>query len=234
MPTYKQSAPETIQALFASIAPNYDATNTALTFGLHKRWNKKLINSLKGATTLLDLCTGTGEIAFGFLKNNQNAEAILLDFCPEMLAIAQKKGNAFKGRFEMIQGDAQAIPLANGTVDSVSISYGIRNVKEPTKCFAEVYRVLTTGGRFGILELTRPRSSFLRAGHRLYTNTIVPLLGKLTAKNKEAYQYLSNSVDHFAPPEMVETFLKQAGFNQINRKPLMGGVVTLFSAIKQD
>jgi demethylmenaquinone methyltransferase/2-methoxy-6-polyprenyl-1,4-benzoquinol methylase len=105
---YHPSSPESIQALFASIAHNYDKANTLFTFGLHKRWNHKLIDSLEGAATLLDLCAGTGEIAFGFLKKNPASEAILLDFCPEMLTIAQKKGQAFKGRFEMIQGDAPA------------------------------------------------------------------------------------------------------------------------------
>ena len=229
---YKHSAPETIQALFASIAENYDKANTAFTFGLHKRWNEKLIASLEGSKRLLDLCAGTGEIAFGFLKRNPDAEAILLDFCPEMLAVAQKKGARFKERFEMIQGDAQAIPLSNNSVDSVSISYGIRNVKEPSLCFAEVYRVLTSGGVFGILELTRPPSKFLRAGHRFYTNTFVPLLGKLAAKNKEAYKYLIQSVDLFSAPEILETTLKESGFRQVRRRSLMGGVATLFVSIK--
>lgn len=202
---YHPSAPESIQALFASIAPYYDNGNTLFTFGLHKRWNLKLINALKGSHCLLDLCAGTGEIAFGFLKQNPTSEAILLDFCPEMLSVAQKKGEAFHGRFEIIQGDAQAIPLANHSVDGVSISYGIRNVKEPLNCFAEVYRVLSLGGRFGILELTRPTSSILRVGHQLYTSKCIPFLGKLTTKNKEAYTYLTQSVVSFSSPKFWQT-----------------------------
>jgi demethylmenaquinone methyltransferase/2-methoxy-6-polyprenyl-1,4-benzoquinol methylase len=229
---YKQSAPETIQALFASIATNYDKANQAFTFGLHKKWNQKLVDNLKGSKCLLDLCAGTGEIAFGFLKKNLDAEAILLDFCPEMLAVAQKKGSAFKGRFEIVQGDAQAVPLADNSVDGVSIAYGIRNVQDPAKCFLEVYRVLKPGGRFGILELTRPSSKFLRTGHKIYTTTMVPFLGRLAAKNREAYAYLVNSVAHFASPENLEASLSQVGFCRLRRTPLMGGVATLILTIK--
>jgi demethylmenaquinone methyltransferase / 2-methoxy-6-polyprenyl-1,4-benzoquinol methylase len=229
---YQQSAPETIQAMFASIAEHYDRANTAFTFGLHKKWNQQLIDALSSSQRLLDVCAGTGEIAFGFLKHNPHAEAILLDFCPEMLAIAQKKGDPFHDRFEMIQADAQAIPLADASVDAVSIAYGIRNVKEPAKCFHEVYRVLASRGRFGILEATRPPSRVMKSGHRLYTRLIVPLLGKMAARNKEAYKYLVNSVETFAAPDAVEASLREAGFRHIHRRPLTGGVAMLFTSIK--
>lgn len=229
---YKKSAPETIQAMFASIAQNYDVTNAAFSFGLHKLWNQQLIQELKGTKTLLDLCAGTGEIAFGYLKKNPKAEAILLDFCPEMLAIAQKKGDLFKNRFEIVQADAQAIPLADRSVDGVSIAYGIRNVSDPMRCFTEVFRVLNGGGRFAILEATRPTSWSLRKMHHVYTKLILPFIGKLTAKNREAYKYLANSVETFSTPETLETILKSVGFHQIRRQPLMGGITTLLTALK--
>jgi demethylmenaquinone methyltransferase / 2-methoxy-6-polyprenyl-1,4-benzoquinol methylase len=227
---YKQSAPETIQALFASIAQNYDRANTIFTFGLHKKWNQRLIAAFKNSQRLLDLCAGTGEILFGFLKQNPHAEGILLDFCPEMLAIAQKKGVPFQGRFETLQADAQAIPLGDRSVDGVCIAYGIRNVQEPTTCFREVYRVLAPGGCFGILELTRPSSPLIRRGHALYTRLFIPLLGKIVAKNKEAYHYLVKSVETFSSPEVLETSLQKVGFRLVQRTPLMGGVATLLIA----
>ena len=229
---YKKSAPETIQAMFASIAQNYDRTNTTFTFGLNKLWNQRLVHALKGSQCLLDLCAGTGEIAFSFLKKNPQSEAILLDFCPEMLEMAQKKGNQFHGRFEILQADAQSIPLADKSVNGVSIAYGIRNITDPVRCFEEVYRVLIADGRFGILEATRPSSWTLRKGHRLYTSLILPFIGKLTAKNREAYKYLASSVETFSTPETLETVLKKVGFQQIERYPLMGGITTLFVAVK--
>ena len=229
---YKQSAPESIQAMFASIAPNYDLANSTISFGLHRYWNQQLIHSIGFAKSLLDLCAGTGEIAFGYLKKNPEAEAILLDFCPEMLAVAQAKGVSFRNRFEIVQADAQAIPLSMSSVDAVSIAYGIRNVKEPEKCFHEVYRVLKPGGRFGILESTRPTSTLPRLGHRCYTRFVLPFLGKLTAKNIEAYKYLASSVEMFSTPSVLMHNLQTVGFKNIQSKPLCFGAATLLTATK--
>ena len=229
---YKQSAPETSQALFASIAPHYDRANCTFSFGLHQYWNQQLIHSLGSAPSLLDLCAGTGEIAFGYLKKNPQAEAILLDFCPEMLAVAQAKGVSLRERFEIVQGDAQAIPLSMNSVDAVSIAYGIRNVKDPEKCFQEVFRVLKPGGLFGILELTRPTAPLPKLGHRCYTRFILPFLGKLAAKNREAYKYLASSVEMFSTPSILMDSLHSLNFQNIQSKPLSFGAATLLTAIK--
>jgi len=229
---YQQSAPETIQAMFASIAEHYDRANSTLSFGLHPYWNQQLIQAIGSHKCLLDLCAGTGEIAFGYLKKNPQAEAILLDFCPEMLSVAQSKGASFHHRFEMIQADAQAIPLPNHSVDAVTIAYGIRNIKDPEKCFHEVFRVLKPGGFFGILELTRPTAKLPRLGHRCYTRFVLPLLGKFTAKNMEAYRYLASSVEIFATPEVLMKNLHTSGFQNVQKRSLTFAAATLFTAIK--
>ena len=227
---YQKTAPESIQAMFASIASDYDKANTTFSFGLHKRWNKKLIDALPEVDQLLDLCAGTGEIAFGYLAKHPAAQATLLDFCPEMLAVAQKKGTPFEGRFSIEVGDAQHLPCPDKSVDAVTISYGIRNVRDPGKCFQEVARVLRPGGHFAILELTRPTNPLLRLGHKLHLRLLLPLLGRLAAKNGEAYTYLSKSVEGFASPEELEDNLRDAGLTPVKRIPLMGGLTTLFLA----
>ncbi|MFZ0566319.1 MAG: bifunctional demethylmenaquinone methyltransferase/2-methoxy-6-polyprenyl-1,4-benzoquinol methylase UbiE [Chlamydiales bacterium] len=224
---YHKSTPETIQSMFATIAPNYDRANTLFTFGIHKHWNQQLVKAVGPAKRLLDLCAGTGEIAFRFLRHYSQSEAILLDFCPEMLAVAERKGSSFKHRFKTIQGDAQAIALSDESVDSVTIAYGIRNVKEPHICFQEVHRVLRPKGRFGLLELTRPHSPSLQKMHAFYTNTLLPLLGKAAARNIHAYRYLANSIQDFVSPEEIEQSLKQCGFTTLKRRSLMGGIATL-------
>lgn len=226
---YQKSAPETIQALFARIAKNYDKANTAFSFGLHKRWNRRLIESIGSAPLLLDLCAGTGEIAFGYLAKNPLAKAILLDFCPEMLRVAKEKGAHLKERFTLIEGDAQQIALPDRSVDAVTISYGIRNVKEPLRCFNEVVRVLKPGGSFSILELTRPSNLFLRLSHKLYLKFFLPFLGKLVARDLAAYHYLAKSVEDFASPSELEKKLFQVGFKEVKRKSLMGGLATLIT-----
>jgi len=224
---YQKSAPDSIQEMFASIAENYDRANTTFSFGLHKKWNRKLIKTIGEAHTLLDLCAGTGEIGFGFLAKHPESKAILLDFCPEMLAVAKSKGAPYEGRYSLIEGDAQVLPLQTNSVDAVTISYGIRNVKEPLKCFQEVARVLKPNGRFSILELTRPTSSLFRFSHRLYLKFLLPILGKFAAQNIDAYRYLSKSVEDFASPKELEKKLVEAGLKPVKRISLMGGLSTI-------
>ncbi len=227
---YQKSVPETIQAMFASIAPNYDRANTTFSFGLHKKWNQKLIKSIGNPKLLLDLCAGTGEIAFGYLARQPEAKAILLDFCPEMLAVAKSKGSAYEGRFSVVEADAQILPIESDSVDAVTISYGIRNVQDPLKCFKEVKRVLKEGGKFAILELTRPSSPLLRFSHRVYLRTLLPLLGRLAAKNIEAYRYLSKSVEGFASPSELEKKIIESGLKPVKKTSLMGGLATILVA----
>ncbi len=227
---YQKSAPESIQEMFATIAPNYDRANTTFSLGLHKKWNRKLIKSVGEAKTLLDLCAGTGEIGFGFLEKHPHSKAIMLDFCPEMLAVAKTKGAPFEGRYSLIEADAQVLPLEDNSVDAVTISYGIRNVKDPSKCFQEVRRVLKPGGRFAILELTRPTNSLFRLSHKIYLKFCLPLLGKFAAKNLDAYRYLSQSVEEFASPKELEKKLIDSNLTPIKKISLMGGLSTILIA----
>lgn len=230
---YHKSTPETIQAMFATIAQNYDRANTIFSLGLHKRWNQQLVKAVGPTKLLLDLCAGTGEIAFRFLHHYPQTKALLLDFCPEMLAVAKQKGASFNHRFKTIQGDAQAIALSDESVDGVTIAYGIRNVKEPKRCFQEVSRVLRPKGRFGLLELTRPHFPLLQKIHSHYTKMLLPLLGKAAAKNIHAYRYLADSIQNFVTPRELEQSLSQCGFKTIKRRSLMGGTATLLLVEKK-
>jgi demethylmenaquinone methyltransferase/2-methoxy-6-polyprenyl-1,4-benzoquinol methylase len=226
---YTKGTPDSIKQLFGTIAPYYDRANQILSFGLHHFWNRSLVRAVTRlpVNTLLDLCAGTGDIAFHFLRKNPQATATLLDFCPEMLAVAKKKGEPFFGRFATLQGDAQNIPFKDSSVDAVTVAYGIRNVHTIEICFREAYRVLREGGNFGILELTRPSSFPLRFGHSLYLKICLPLLGRLIASNQRAYTYLSQSIATFVSPEQIGLLLKKAGFSNIWQKPLTGGIATL-------
>lgn len=235
---YDKSEPQTIQKMFGSIAKRYDRANAVMSFNLHKIWNRSLIDKvLEGSSNgkrMLDLCAGTGDIAFGFLqKHTSPCSAILLDFCPEMLECAKLKGK-FKGGHSAryIVGDAQHVPLKNDSVDYVTIAYGIRNVKEPQKCISECFRVLDKGGTLGILELTKPENLFLRAGHSMYLRGILPVLGRFVTSNQQAYEYLCNSIHTFIPPTQLMEMVKTAGFSKIQRTPLSGGIATIITAKK--
>ncbi len=229
---YQASDPETIQSLFKSIATKYDRANAIFSFGLHRTWNRRLIESMRGKRQLLDLCAGTGEIGVGFLRENPHAEAWLLDFCPEMLEVARWKGGPFQERMTLMVADAQKIPLERERVEGVTIAYGIRNIQRPRSCFQEVYRVLKRGGKLGILELTRPHSAFLRLSHGIYLKGVLPLLGKLMTNNGDAYKYLASSIQAFVSPEEVGRELLGTGFSQVEICPLFGGIATLILADK--
>lgn len=232
---YKERDGSAVKTLFGKIAKQYDTTNAILSFQMHTLWNQKLVHSVKGPI-LLDLCAGTGEIAYRFLKKQHTPQqVILLDFCPEMLEIAKTKKHVFEQQghtLQFIQADAASIPLADNSVDSVSIAYGIRNVVDRTSCLKEVHRVLKPGGTFSILELTEPKRPLLAKLHRFYLNRLLPKIGGFLTKEKEAYQYLSNSIQEFIKPEELKKSLLAASFRDISVLPLTFGIATLIQSKK--
>lgn len=239
MTQYNKQDPTSIQKMFGSIAKQYDRTNAILSFKLHKKWNSELISQMTGKhtpRTYLDLCCGTGEIAINYLKKCQTAcDAYLLDFCPEMLAYAKERAAVLKShnhRITYLQADAQSIPLTKESIDCATVAYGIRNIPNTEKCFKEIYRVLKDGGRVGILELTQPKNPFLKIAHKLYLRLLMPIIGRVATSNKEAYQYLCNSIQAFSKPEELEQSLLKIGFKNTRILPLMGGIATLLLAEK--
>jgi demethylmenaquinone methyltransferase/2-methoxy-6-polyprenyl-1,4-benzoquinol methylase len=224
---YQAKEPLTIQQAFSSIASRYDLANAINSLGLHYLWNHRLICAVKGSCHLLDLCAGTGQIGLGYLKRHPHAQATLVDFCPEMLAIAQKKIVALAYQATCKTADVMNLPFEAESFDGATMAYGIRNVKEPKKCFEEVYRVLKPGSTLAILELTRPHVPLVSWGHRLFTRTFLPLTGKLISKNKEAYDYLASSIQAFTSPENLIDQLDAAGFHAFECRPLSFGIATL-------
>lgn len=238
MVTYTKEKPESIQRMFGSIAQSYDKTNSILSFQLHKKWNRELVKHVGGDNeeeVLLDLCCGTGDIAFACLANSKTKrKAYLLDFCEEMLECARQKSHSqglAKHHISYLQADAQKIPLPSESVTIATVAYGIRNIRSPQECFREAYRVLAPGGKFGILELTKPTNPLVRIGHKLYLQTL-PFLGKWLTNNKDAYQYLRQSIHSFCSPSEITRMLKEEGFQQVTLSPLFGGIATLFTCTK--
>lgn len=234
MTMYDKNDPQSICAMFNSIAKNYDRTNGILSFQMHKLWNQKLINEAilpAHPISYLDLCCGTGAIALEYLRQTKHSRKVyMLDFSSEMLQCA--KHRAYSNQVKQhdityLQADAQSIPLPDHSIDCATIAYGIRNVKNPQLCLEDVYRVLKTGGTFGILELTRPTNSLLRMGHWIYLRTLFPVLGKILTSNKDAYRYLCNSIHTFIPPEKLEALMASAGFKGIRKVSMTGGIATI-------
>lgn len=235
--TYSKEKPSTIQSMFDSVALKYDLTNGVLSFWLHKLWNRHLVKSVAKSDpehVYMDLCSGTGEIAFDYLKQVKSVHSLhLVDFSEKMLDQAKEKGQLFsKAPLFYWQADVQELPFSKDFADVATMAYGIRNVKNPSACLKDVFRVLKPGGVFAILELTRPKNPCLKFGHSLYLHTLLPLLGKVFTHNKEAYKYLCNSIDHFISPEELESIFQATGFENTSVKSLWGGIATIITGHK--
>lgn len=200
-------------AHFSQIARRYDRNNAILSFGMHAFWNRKLRQAIIPHIqngTYLDICAGTGAISIPLAS--QANKAILLDLCPEMLAIAKDRAP----HLEILCADAQEIPLPDNSINAISCAYGIRNVPDPLKCAHEVHRILKPGCRFAILELTRP-NNFLA---RFYLHRCIPLLGP-------AYKYLSESIQKFTDPHTLASQFESTGLRTLSIRPFAFNAATL-------
>lgn len=230
---YNKESPASIAALFDSIAPHYDKTNSYMSLNLCRYWNSALIRhiGLLKPKSFGDLCGGTGTITFSLEKRSLLEKGIIIDFSHGMLEIAQKRLKQLGiDHIETLQADITSVPLSDGIFDVAAIAYGIRNVAERKEALQEAYRLIQPKGSIAILELTRPKNRVLRWMHSCYLRTCIPLIGALSVKNRAAYTYLSSSIHTFIDPVQLCQELKKAGFDTIQARPLFFGCATLFTA----
>lgn len=239
MTPYNKKEPKSIRSMFDGIAANYDRTNSVLSLYLHHYWNSTLVKNVIlpcSPSSMIDLCAGTGEIAFRSIQASPSLKKVsLVDFSSEMLACAQEKSkdiNLKNSILEFINADVQKLPFESESTDCITMAYGIRNVNQPFECLQESYRVLKFGGSLGILELTAPTNKLLKFGHQIYLKNVLPVLGKWLTSDKEAYKYLCQSIHSFIRPTELKATIIEAGFKQLTIKPLAGGIATLFIAQK--
>ena len=222
-----------ISGMFDAIAARYDLLNHLLSAGLDKQWRKRAVAALEltGPETVLDLCTGTADLALAALSGPQRARRVIgIDFSAAMLRIGRNK--AGRAPIALIRGDAARIPLDDATVDAVTIGFGIRNVEQPAVACLEIVRVLRPGGRLVILEFSLPRSKMLRNVYLWYFRQLLPLIGRAISRHPSAYTYLPESVETFPSPEAFADQLRAAGFGTVRAVPLTFGVVYMFVAVK--
>jgi demethylmenaquinone methyltransferase/2-methoxy-6-polyprenyl-1,4-benzoquinol methylase len=219
--------------MFDAIAGRYDLLNHLLSAGLDRHWRTRAVAALEltGGETVLDLCTGTADLALAAASATKGARRVVgLDFSAEMLRIGIQKVHG--RQIALVRGDATCIPLADGTVDAVTIGFGIRNVERPLEACREIVRVLRPQGKLAILEFSLPRSTILRSSYLWYFRRVLPLIGRVISKHQSAYTYLPQSVEAFPPPEVFSRQLQESGFGTVRAVPLTFGVVYLFVALK--
>ncbi len=212
--------------MFDRIAPVYDAMNRAMTAGLDRRWRAATARAVVSpGDSVLDSCCGTGDLAIACLRAGGRVTG--LDFSERMLDRARRKSD----EIEWVEGDALALPFADGSFDAATVGFGVRNLEDLGKGLGELRRVLRPGAGLGILEITTPRG-LLRPFYKLWFDGLVPLAGKLLPGGS-AYTYLPASVRRFPEAKELAELMESAGFEQVRYRFFAGGIVALHTGVAE-
>jgi demethylmenaquinone methyltransferase/2-methoxy-6-polyprenyl-1,4-benzoquinol methylase len=229
-----------IRRMFGQIAPWYDFLNHLLSLNIDKRWRERTAQLVPpgpaGDGPILDLCTGTGDLALTYDRAAGGAVPIIAaDFCHEMLVRAATKADASgsSSRVRFVEADAQALPFPADTFQLVTVAFGLRNVTDTDRGLSEIVRVTRPGGRVAILEFSKPRHWFFGRLYRWYFRYALPLVGQLLSRSKEsAYRYLPESALKFPDYENLAAILRTHGLTDVKYQPLTFGIATLYVGVK--
>lgn len=217
--------------MFDRIARRYDLLNSLMSFGMDRLWRRRLVAALNvsGKAHVLDVATGTADVALSICKRNPGAEVVGLDPSAEMLGVAQNKAQrAGLGlRLTLVVGDAQALPFQTGQFGAACISFGIRNVPNRLQGLREMVRVVKPGGRVAVLELAEPRDGLLAAAARFHVHQVVPRLGAWLSGAPE-YAYLQRSIAAFPPAPEFAALMEEAGLRSVRLRAMSFGSVYLY------
>ncbi|MCM0664991.1 MULTISPECIES: bifunctional demethylmenaquinone methyltransferase/2-methoxy-6-polyprenyl-1,4-benzoquinol methylase UbiE [Flavobacterium] len=227
---------EQVTQMFDTISGNYDNLNRVISFGIDVKWRKKVLKivSDKKPKVILDIATGTGDLAILMAKTN--AEKIIgLDISAGMLEVGKKKVEEknLSNIIELVLGDSENMPFEDNYFDAITVGFGVRNFENLEKGFAEILRVLKPNGVFVILETSVPDKFPYKQGYNFYSKNILPLIGKLFSKDNDAYGYLSESAAAFPYGEALNNILRKTGFIDVVAMPQTFGVATIYSASKK-
>jgi demethylmenaquinone methyltransferase/2-methoxy-6-polyprenyl-1,4-benzoquinol methylase len=226
--------PSRIAGMFDAIAPRYDLLNHVLSAGLDTRWRNIAVDALalQPGSVVLDVCTGTGDLAIATARRVPRSSIVGVDFAGEMLRLGLMKVRriGLADRIHLARGDAARLPIGNGSVDAATIAFGIRNVAEPERALAEIARVMRPSGRLAILEFGQPAIPGIRTMYSWYFRYLLPAVGRLVSRHTSAYSYLPASVGTFPPPAEFARTIERHGFSHVSAVSLSFGIVYLYVA----
>jgi demethylmenaquinone methyltransferase/2-methoxy-6-polyprenyl-1,4-benzoquinol methylase len=229
-----------VREMFSRIARQYDLMNRLMTLGRDRAWRRYAVaqaipaSSQKGqAGRILDVATGTGELALEVLHQHSVLQVVGLDFVPEMLVQAQQKAVDAGTAVDLLAGDALRIPFTDGTFDAIVTGFALRNVTNIPAAFSEMARVTRSGGRIACLEIAKPRLPLFCHLYAFYFFRVVPLLGGWIAGQRLAYTYLPHSLTTFLTPDEIATVMGQTGWHDVSYRRLMLGTVVLHVGVRE-
>ena len=227
----EEAAARWVRGMFGRIAQRYDFLNHLLSFNLDRRWRARAVERVAGVlerpgARVLDLCCGTGDVLLT-LEDRRKAAVLGCDFCHPMLVEAKKKIAARRLRSPLFEADALALPLADASLDLVTIAFGFRNLANYHSGLEELVRVLKPAGVAAILEFSQPTNHAFGAVYRLFSNWVLPWVGGLVSGSREAYSYLPESIRKFPGAEDLAEQMRGAGFTRVTFERMTGGAVAL-------
>ena len=227
----EREAADWVRQMFGRVAHRYDLANHLLSFNIDRHWRARTVACLSGVLSrpgarTLDLCCGTGDLLIA-LERGGARPALGMDFCHPMLVEARRKLQEQGLRSQVFEADALRLPLADSSLDLVTVAFGFRNLANYQAGLAEMRRVLRRGGMAAILEFSRPPNRLFAAAYGFYSRRILPVVGGWVSGERDAYRYLPDSVRKFPSPEELAGGMRRAGFTDVRFERMTGGIVAL-------
>lgn len=218
--------------MFDNIAPTYDKLNHIFSLSIDKVWRRRVVRKVRRMKPLriLDLATGTGDLAIKMAKRMPKARIMGVDLSENMLAVAAEKvrRQGLDDHIALYQGDAENLDLTDGVVDVVTVAFGVRNFGNVDQGLQEIWRVLRSGGHIVVLEFSTPRNFLVRKLYQFYSNHFMKPIGGLVSRDRKAYEYLPDSIVEFSSPEEFLEQLQRAGFEQCRRRSQSFGIAQIY------
>ncbi len=225
-----------IERMFSAIAPRYDFLNRLLSAGRDRVWRREAVRAtrLPAAGGLLDVCTGTADMALEAARQFPSARIVGVDFSRPMLTLGLQKvaRSGLESRIRLEAAPAEALPFPDGTFDAATIAFGLRNIPDHHRGLREMARVIKPGGRAVVLEFTTPECRLIRAVYLWYFRRVLPRIGRLVSGHPSAYAYLPASVALFPSPEDLAVAMREAGFGEACYRLMTGGIVAIHVGVK--
>ncbi len=235
---YKESKlgkKEQVANMFDTISKEYDGLNRVISFGIDVKWRKRVVKIVTShkPKNVLDIATGTGDLAINLVESGAN-KIVGLDISSGMLDVGRQKitNRKLDDTIEMLLGDSENMPFESNTFDAITVAFGVRNFETLEKGLNEILRVLKPGGIFVILETSVPSKTPYKQGYKFYTKYILPLIGKMFSKDQSAYSYLCESASVFPYGDALNNILRKIGFINVEDQPQTFGVASIYTASK--
>lgn len=233
----EQSKKEQVEQMFDNIAPTYDRLNHVLSFNIDRIWRKRVMRIVRRhkPQLVMDIATGTGDLAIAMAKRIDDVRIMGVDLSEEMLRVAQGKvlKLGMAERISLTKGDAENLDMvASESVDAVTVAFGVRNFENLEQGLGELYRTLKPGGKLIVLEFSIPRNKLVRWVYAQYSHRLLPRIGAMISKDRKAYDYLPDSVEEFPSPERFSAMLLGVGFADVKAKSQSFGIAHIYEATK--